>query len=268
MYSIFGVKFMKRIFTFLLSISIIFLSFFSSVLTAFAADSIKFECTNQSCNTNRLVTFDIIAECSKNLCAATFEFSYDKSMFEFRSVKSADSSSTVKANEQTNNVKVVYLNTYGQNIDGGKTIFSLTLKAIKSGTGYIDFSVNDCVDKDVKSLSVGNCTSAKITVYGSNVSGNESSNKSNYSNGSKNKSNKSDSYSGKSSRGDDSEVLSDSAINEMGVINPIDDKNTKFLIAGIIIGAAIIAFILIAFSVGRHSVKKTTKNQNADIKKD
>ena len=258
MYSIFGVKFMKRIFTFLLSTSIIFLSFFSSVLTAFAADSIKFECTNQSCNTNRLVTIDIIAECSKNLCAATFEFSYDKSMFEFRSVKSADSSSTVKANEQTNNVKVVYLNTYGQNIDGGKTIFSLTLKAIKSGTGYIDF----------KSLSVGNCTSAKITVYGSNVSGNESSNKSNYSNGSKNKSNKSDSYSGKSSRGDDSEVLSDSAINEMGVLNPIDDKNTKFLIAGIIIGAAIIAFILIAFSVGRHSVKKTTKNQNADIKKD
>lgn len=258
---------MKKIFTLLLLAVIVFLSVFSSVFTVFAADSINFKCKNESCSTNRLVTIDMIADCSKNLSAATFEFTYDKNMFEFRSVKSADNSSIVKANEQTNNVKVVFLNTYGQEIGGGKTIFSVTLKAINPGTGYLDFSVNSCVDENVKSLSVGNCTAAKITVSGANVISNQSNNKSSNSNNSSNKLNKSNndsdnnSYSGKSLHRDDGEGSSDSSINEMGILNPIDDKSTKFLIAGIAIGAAILGLILIAFSVGRHSAKKKSSDK-------
>lgn len=237
-----------------------------SVINAYAAQNISFDLRDVSCSRNRLVEIEVTAQCSKELSAATFEFTYDKSMFEFRSVKAADKNSTVKANELENSVKTVYLNTKGEDISNGKTIFTITLKALNEGIGYLDFTVSDCVDSDVKSMSVGKCTSAKITVSGSSSSSNNSKSGNSNSSGSKSSNGSADKSNGKSSRENESASSSQSSIDNLGTLNPISDKNTDFLIIGIALGSGAVIIVLLAFYIGKHSAdkKNNTNDEGSD----
>lgn len=79
---------------------IVILITFGSTFSVFATNNIDFKLSNAECSINRLVDIDIIASCNQNLTAATFEFTFDKSMFEFRSTKSVDSN----ANENQTNL--------------------------------------------------------------------------------------------------------------------------------------------------------------------
>ncbi len=234
-----------------------------SITNVSASESVSFELTDCNCNKNRLFTVEMVATCSSPLSAASFEFTYDKSMFEYRSSKVTDVDSQIAVNEIDDKIKAVYLNTYGKNIKNGEVIFTITFKAVKSGVGYIDFNVSDCVNSDVKSISAGKCTSAKITVSGNSSDEDENSNNKT----SKSKNNSSDSENKaakKSSRDKDEAIEAAATADEFGALNPIDDKSTRFLFIGICIGVSILALFLLAFYIGRHTIKKNKNDDDSD----
>ncbi|MEE0868561.1 MAG: cohesin domain-containing protein [Ruminococcus sp.] len=197
------------------------------------------------------------ADSDKKLCAASFEFTYDKSMFEFRSAKVSDKTSKIAYNELSDKVKLVFLNADGININNSESIFTLTFKAVKSGTGYIDFFVSDCVDSDINSIDAGKCTSAKITV--NSKSEKYSSDKSN----SSDKSGKSEASGSKSERKKTEETTSVSSYDEIGQLNSFDNPNTRLLIIGIVLGASLIAAVMLAYNIFKRIKSNRNKRKNS-----
>lgn len=221
-------------------------------MTAYSANKVDFDLSDYNCDNNRLFIISMTADSDKKLCAASFEFTYDKSMFEFRSAKASDKASKIAYNELSDKVKLVFLNADGINIINGEIIFTLTFKAVKSGTGYIDFFVSDCVDSDVNSIDAGKCTSAKITVNSkSEKSGSDKSNSSD-------KSEKSESSASKSERKKTEETTSVSTYDEIGQLNSFDNPNIRLLIIGIVLGASLIAAVMLAYNI----FKRIKSNRN------
>ena len=242
---------MKRI----ISLIIVIILFVLTSTSVFAAETVSFEMSDCTTDNNRLFTVGMTAKSDKPLSAASFEFEYDKSMVEFRSAKT-DNNSKITVNETDNIIKAVYLNSNGQNIKNGEVIFYLTFKSIKSGTSYIDFSVYDCIDSDVKSVEVGNCTSAKITVNGKS-SGSNSNSKNEKSSDDEETESKS-----KSSRDKNQETTSEASFDELGLLNPLLVSDKKYLIIGICIGVAVVLLIGTGFFIGSRTSKKKVQKDN------
>ena len=251
---------MKRIISALVLACILSLS----VIGANASESISFDFADAECKSGRLVEVAVVAKCSKRLCAATFEITYDKAMLEFRSVKTSDSNATVKANELENTVKAVYLNENGADISDEAAIFTITFKAVNSGTGYIDFTVSDCVDEDVNWLDVGKCTSSKITVTGSTSSSQTDSK----STKSTTEASKTGSDSKTSEREAETDTEASATIDNLGLINPINDSGTKYLALGIIVGAAFVILLLLMFFIGKRVATVKAKSDEKSEAKD
>lgn len=230
---------------------------YGSLMTAYSANKVDFDLSDYNCDNNRLFTISMTADSDKKLCAASFEFTYDKSMFEFRSAKVSDKTSKIAYNELSDKVKLVFLNADGINIINGEIIFTLTFKAVKSGTGYIDFFVSDCVDSDVNSIDAGKCTSAKITVISkSEKSGSDKSNSSD-------KSEKSETSGSKSERKKTEETTSVSTYDEIGQLNSFDNPNIRLLIIGIVLGASLIAAVMLAYNIFKRIKSNRNKRKNS-----
>ena len=128
-----------------------------------AADSVSFSVDSIECKNNRLIEVNVNAQCGKKLSAALFEFSYDKSILEFRGVKTPSDSMT-EYNENANGVKLSYLCADGADISASRPIFTLKFKSVGEGRTNIAYSVSDCVDSDVQQMTIGDCTSGSVTV--------------------------------------------------------------------------------------------------------
>ena len=120
---------------------------------------------NADMKPNRLFSVALSANSANRLSAATFEFTYDPDYIEFRKVKAVNNGSKIQVNKKSGNIKVVFLNSEGQNISGGSDVLTLDFKTIKEGTAYIDYTVNQCVDSDVNFMDVGSCTASCIRIY-------------------------------------------------------------------------------------------------------
>lgn len=250
-------KLSRNIFQFFILIITVVLLSCSSLITAYSANKVDFVLSDYVCDNNRLFTISMTADSDKKLCAASFEFTYDKSMFEFRSAKVSDKTSKIAYNELSDKVKLVFLNADGININNGESIFTLTFKAVKSGTGYIDFFVSDCVDSDINSIDAGKCTSAKITVNSkSEKSGLDKSNSSD-------KSEKSESSGSKSERKKTEETTSVSTYDEIGQLNSFDNPNTRLLVIGIVLGASLIAAVMLAYNIFKRIKSNRNKRKNS-----
>lgn len=250
-------KFKRNLLRFFISIITVVLLSYGSLITAYSANKVDFDLSDYNCDNNRLFTISMTADSDKKLCAASFEFTYDKSMFEFRSAKVSDKTSKIAYNELSDKVKLVFLNADGINIINGESIFTLTFKSVKSGTGYIDFFVSDCVDLDVNSIDAGKCTSAKITVNSkSEKSGSDKSNSSD-------KSEKSESSGSKSERKKTEETTSVSTYDEIGQLNSFDNPNIRLLIIGIVLGASLIAAVMLAYNIFKRIKSNRNKRKNS-----
>lgn len=250
-------KFRRIIFRLFILIMTVVLLSYGSLITASSANKVDFVLSDCNCDNNRIFTISMTADSDKKLCAASFEFTYDKSMFEFRSAKASDKTSKIAYNELSDKVKLVFLNADGININNGESIFTLTLKAVKSGTGYIDFFVSDCVNSDINSINAGKCTSAKITVNSkSNKSGSDKSNSSD-------NAGKSESSGSKSERKKTEESTSVSSYDEIGQLNSFDDPNTRLLIVGIALGASIIAAGMLVYNIIKKIKSNSDKHKNS-----
>lgn len=250
-------KFKRNLLRFFILIVTVVLLSYGSLITAYSANKVDFVLSDYNCDNNRLFTISMTADSDKKLCAASFEFTYDKSMFEFRSAKVSDKTSKIAYNELSDKVKLVLLNADGINIINGEIIFTLTFKAVKSGTGYIDFFVSDCVDSDINSIDAGKCTSAKVTVNSkSEKSGSDKSNSSD-------KSEKSESSGSKSVRKKTEETTSVSTYDEIGQLNSFDNPNIRLLIIGIVLGASLIAAVMLAYNIFKRIKSNRNKRKNS-----
>lgn len=249
-------KYRRIFFRFIALITIVVLLSCCSFFTGFSATKVDFTLNDCSTDNNRLFTISMTADCDKKLSAASFEFTYDKSMFEFRSAKVGDDTTKISYNELDDKVKLVFLNTDGVDINNETSIFTLTFKSVKSGNGYIDFYVSDCVDSDINSIVIGKCTSAKITV--NSKSSNSSLNKNN-----SDKSDKSDSSNSKSERGKAEETTAASTYDEVGQLNSFDNPNTRLLIIGVVLGASLIAAVMLIYNIFKRIKLNINKRKNS-----
>lgn len=235
-----------------------FLILFSLADTVFAEEYVNFYLTDENNQLNRLVTIEMKAESFKKLSAASFEFTYDNNMLEYREIKVTDDSSQIKVNDTDGKIKLIFLNTFGKDISDKESIFTITFKSIKEGTSYIDFTVNDCVDEDVQSLHIGNCKSATINISKKHntSTGNKPQSRIDKNNTSNN------SERGKSTRSSQSQNDIISTADEWGSLNPIDDKNIRFLFIGAGAGIALVCVAVLAFYIGRKSLEKSHEKKN------
>lgn len=178
---------MKKLFMILLAALIIL----PSAVTAYAANAVSFTLDSVEGKKNRLIEIDMKAICDKKLAAALFSFTYDKSVLEFRKA-SVPAGSKVVTNETEECVRLSYLCADGAEIKNSTVIFTLTFKAIDTGSSAVDFTAYDCVGPDAQWLDIGSCTSGQITIEGSEDSKNGSSDKQSSESGGKSKSKVSD----------------------------------------------------------------------------
>lgn len=198
-----------------------------SLTSAFATASVSFEMQNADMKPNRLFSVALFANSGNRLSAATFEFTYDADYIEFRKVKAVNNGSKIQVNKKSGKVKVVFLNSEGQNISGGSDVLTLDFKTIKEGTAYIDYTVNQCVDSDVNFMDVGGCTASCIRIY-KNASGTVSG-------GSSSSSNKNSTQAtgkGGKSKHPTEPTTVNASDDEYIDYNPIKDKQIKFFLAG------------------------------------
>lgn len=196
-----------------------------SLTSAFATASVSFEMQNADMKPNRLFSVALSANSGNRLSAATFEFTYDPDYIEFRKVKAVNNGSKIQVNKKSGKVKVVFLNSEGQNISGGSNVLTLDFKTIKEGTAYIDYTVNQCVDSDVNFMDVGSCTASCIRIY-KNASGTVSG-------GSSSSSNKNSTQAtgkGGKSKHPTEPTTVNASDDEHIDYNPIKDKQIKFFL--------------------------------------
>lgn len=211
-----------------------------SLTSAFATASVSFEMQNADMKPNRLFSVALSANSGNRLSAATFEFTYDPDYIEFRKVK------------------VVFLNSEGQNISGGSDVLTLDFKTIKEGTAYIDYTVNQCVDSDVNFMDVGSCTASCIRIY-KNASGTVSGGSSS----SSNKNSTQATGNGGKSKHPTEPTTVNASDDEYIDYNPIKDRQIKFFLAGMGITAGCLAILAVAYAIGKKSAqKKAEKEKN------
>ena len=88
----------KRITKIMSAILICLFTFYMYGFTAYAASNIDFALTEKSTDNNRLFTINMQAKSNEKISAALFCFTYDKNMFEFRSMKCNDDESEIEYN--------------------------------------------------------------------------------------------------------------------------------------------------------------------------
>lgn len=250
---------MKKLF----SITLILIAVLQISLTsAFATESVSFEMQNADMKPNRLFSVALSAKSVNRLSAATFELAYDPDYIEFRKVKTVNNGSKIQVNKKSGKVKVVFLNSDGQNISDGSEILSFTFKTLKTGTTYIDYTVNQCVDSDVNFMDVGSCTASCIRIY-KNASGTVSGGISSSSN---ENSTQATGNGGKSKHPTEPTTVNASDDKYIDY-NPIKDKQIKFFLAGMGITAGCLAVLAVAYAIGKKSAqKKAEKEKNHNDK--
>ena len=249
-------KNMKKLFIILTAFIIIM----NSIFSVSASDSISFKLSDCSCDKNRLFSIDMIATSDTKLSAATFEFTYNKSLFEFRSIKAKNEEAEISYNELDSCVKAVFLNTFGQNIKNGDIIFTLNFKSLTSGDGNIDFSVSECVSPDIEYINIGTCTSSNVTVNSkrSNVEATEKD------------SSKSDSKENKKSTSKKSKNQTETTVqatyDELGPLNPTHNWTLAFFIMGICLGVGAVTLVIVIYFVSKRIINniknKTDKSSD------
>lgn len=211
---------------------------------------------NADMKPNRLFSVALSANSGNRLSAATFEFTYNPDYIEFRKVKAVNNGSKIQVNKKSGKVKVVFLNSEGQNISGGSDVLTLDFKTIKEGTAYIDYTVNQCVDSDVNFMDVGSCTASCIRIY-KNASGTVSS-------GSSSSSNKNSTQAtgkGGKSKHPTEPTTVNASDDEYIDYNPIKDKQIKFFLAGMGITAGCLAILAVAYAIGKKQLRRKLKKR-------
>ena len=232
-----------------------------------AADSVSFSVDSIECKNNRLIEVNVNAQCGKKLSAALFEFSYDKSILEFRGVKTPSDSMT-EYNENANGFKLSYLCADGADISASSPIFTLKFKSVGEGRTNIAYSVSDCVDSDVQQMTIGDCTSGSVTVTskakdtGSAPAKNSSQTSKT---ASKSKSSKQSASSSTAKKESDGATGDSSSYKDLGNVNDVIQKDFDKATPIIILCTSIVIFIaFIGFLIHKIVSSRKAKQDKKD----
>lgn len=275
---------MKRIF----SIFFIFLFIISISINAYsAAETVNFSLQSAEAKKDRIVTLDLKCDNSNALAAGIFEFTYNKSILEFRGTE-CDDGIKVKYNETDNNIKLVYHNQSERSVESG-VIFKIKFKTLDYGEAGISYKAYQCVDNTPNDINVGKCSAGNINVKPNaveteNVSGSKSSSaasekeKSKKNKKSNNKSDKSkDSENADNDVDDDSDDFDDfddsydsgdsdkSPLENLGDLNDVEESSGNnallyFILIGI--GVLILALTVIQIIKKLRAKKNNKTNKN------
>ena len=258
---------MKRIF----SIFFIFLFIISISINAYsAAETVNFSLQSAEAKKDRIVTLDLKCDNSNALAAGIFEFSYDKSILDFRGTE-CDDGIKVKYNESDNNIKLVYYNQSEISVESG-VIFKLKFKTLDYGEAEISYKAYQCVDNTPNDINAGKCSAGNINVKPNaveteNVSGSKSSSAASE----KEKSTKDKKTKDKSSKNsgsgddDDPDDPDKPALDDLGEINDVEENPGSnallyFILIGI--GALILTLTVIQIIKKLRAGKSNKTNKN------
>lgn len=267
---------MKRIF----SIFFIFLFIISISINAYsAAETVNFSLQSAEAKKDRIVTLDLNCDNSDLLAAGIFEFSYNKSILEFRGTE-CDDGIKVKYNESDNNIKLVYHNLSENSVNSG-VIFRLKFKTLDYGKSDITFKSYQCVDSVPNDVIAGKCSSGNINIKPNaveteNVSGSKSSSvasekekskKNKKSNDKDNKSDKSKDSEKSDTDGDDDSDDSDdsdkSPLENLGDLNDVEENSgNNALLYFILIGIGVLIFALTVIQIIKKLRAKKSNKTN------
>ena len=136
---------LKILCVFALTLTLLFL--FAS--TASAEDSISFSLGSVDCKINNSAEISMRAKCSKKLCAAVFDFKYDKTRLNLTDVNTSDSAN-VSYSDKGGSLTVSFFCKQGADLSGNAAIFTLKFKAISDGNAEF--------------INVGNCSSGTVKI--------------------------------------------------------------------------------------------------------
>ena len=139
--------------------------FLSLPLQAHAADSASFSLDTKQTSVNRLVDIGVHAQSNQLFCAALFSFTFDTALLEFRGVSTPAGAKT-EHHLDGSTLTVSYLCAQGTKIADNPAVFTLSFKAIATGSASIAFSVKECVNADVVFIPVGSCNAGQVTIGG------------------------------------------------------------------------------------------------------
>lgn len=239
-------------------------------IKAFAAGSVSFSTGRVESVTNRLVEVSVSASGDGKLSAALLTFDYDAVLLELREVKTPSGSQT-EFNASGGSVRILYLCSSGADISRKTEIFSLVFMTVSQGSSDLSFNVSDCVDSDVRQMSIGECASGRITVREAARSNNNSSasktkNKSgSVSDGGKSKASKAEK---KSSKKTVSKTESSDKTEHLGTISKVTQSEPDMLTPIIIlcasgvICAAFTGFLIYKIVTLRKNQKIPQENSN------
>ena len=216
------------------------------------------------------MTLDLKCDNSNALAAGIFEFSYDKSILDFRGTE-CDDGIKVKYNESDNNIKLVYYNQSEISVESG-VIFKLKFKTLDYGEAEISYKAYQCVDNTPNDINAGKCSAGNINVKPNaveteNVSGSKSSSAASE----KEKSTKDKKTKDKSSKNsgsgddDDPDDPDKPALDDLGEINDVEENPGSnallyFILIGI--GALILTLTVIQIIKKLRAGKSNKTNKN------
>ena len=219
------------------------------------------------------MTLDFECDNSNALAAGIFEFTYDKSILEFRGTE-CDDGIKVKYNESDNNIKLVYYNQSERSVESG-VIFKIKFKTLDYGEAEITYKAYQCVDNTPNDINAGKCGAGNINVKPNaveteNVSGSKTSSadsdkdKSEKDKKTKDKSSK-NSGSGDDDDSDDPNDPDKPALDDLGEINDVEENpGSNALLYFILIGAGVLVLALTVIQIIKklHAKKSNKTNKN------
>ena len=247
-----------------------FILIFCITFSVSAAETVNFSLQSAEAKKDRIVTLDLKCDNSDLLAAGIFEFSYDKSILDFRGTE-CDDGIKVKYNESDNNIKLVYYNQSEISVESG-VIFKLKFKTLNYGEAVISYKAYQCVDNTPNDINAGKCSAGNINVKPNaveteNVSGSKSSSAASE----KEKSTKDKKTKDKSSKNsgsgddDDPDDPDKPALDDLGEINDVEENPGSnallyFILIGI--GALILTLTVIQIIKKLRAGKSNKTNKN------
>lgn len=249
-----------------------FILIFCITFSASAAETVNFSLQSAEAKKDRIVTLDLKCDNSNALAAGIFEFTYDKSILEFRGTE-CDDGIKVVYNESDNNIKLVYHNQSERSVESG-IIFKIKFKTLDYGKAEITYKAYQCVDNTPNDISAGKCSAGNINVSPNaveteNVSGLTSSSAASAKDKSTSQKDKKtkDKSSKNSGSGDedDSDDPDKPALDDLGEINDVEENPGSnallyFILIGI--GALILALTVIQIIKKLRAGKSNKTNKN------
>lgn len=247
-----------------------FILIFCITFSVSAAETVNFSLQSAEAKKDRIVTLDLKCDNSNALAAGIFEFTYDKSILEFRGSE-CDDGIKVKYNETDNNIKLVYYNQSERSVESG-IIFKIKFKTLDYGEAKITYKAYQCVDNTPNDINAGKCSAGNINVKPNAVeTGNVSGSKTSSAASEKDKPAKDKKTKDKSSKNsgsgddDDPDDPDKPALDDLGEINDVEENPGSnallyFILIGI--GALILTLTVIQIIKKLRAGKSNKTNKN------